>query len=309
MADPAWDVLVVGGGPAGLAAALHAARAGLKTLLLEKATFGGQIANADRVENYPGYADGIAGYDLSLQLRQHAVKYGVRAVSSKVTAVELQGDPKTLVTTSGAARARSVIFAGGGDPRKLGVPGEEEYTGKGISYCATCDGAMFQDQPVAVVGGGDTALDEAITLTQYASKVTIVHRSEALRAVQALQDKARAEPKIEYLPETAVQSVKGTDFLDALELRDLASGAVRDFPVAGLFVCIGHAPNTGYLSEALPLDGGGHIPVNLWMQTQIPGVFAAGEVRQHSAKQVATAVGDGVTAAIAAQRYLRGEEA
>ena len=308
MADQAWDALVVGGGPAGLAAALYTGRAGLRTLLLDKATFGGQIANADWVENYPGYAEGISGYDLSLQLRQHAVKYGVRAVSAEVTSVELRGDPKTLVTTSGAARARTVIFAGGADPRKLGVPGEEEYIGRGVSYCATCDGAMFQDQPVAVVGGGDTALDEAITLTQYASKVTVVHRGRALRAVQALQDKAGAEPKIEYLPETTVQSVKGNDFLEALELRDLASGAVRDFPVAGLFVCIGHAPNTSYLAEALPLDGGGHILVDLWMQTEIPGVFAAGEVRQHSAKQMAAAVGDGVTAAIAAQRYLQNSE-
>lgn len=307
MADQSWDVLIVGGGPAGFAAGLYACRAGLRTVLLEKATFGGQIANAERVENYPGLAEGISGYDLSLQLRQHALKYGLRAVTAEVTAVALREDPKVVTTSSGAARARTVIFAGGGDPQPLGVPGEAKYTGKGVSTCATCDGPLFQDQPVAVVGGGDTALDEAITLTAYASSVTVIHRRRELRAAHALQEKARAEPKVQFLLETTVQAVRGDGLLQAAVVQDLATGEERELPVAGLFVCIGHAPNTGYLAGALPLDKGGHIPVNLWLETAAPGVFAAGEIRQHSAKQVATAVGDGVTAAIAATRYLRSE--
>lgn len=304
MADSSWDVLIIGGGPTGLAAGLHASWLGLRTVVLERALFGGQIANAERVENYPGIAEGISGNDLALQLREHGQKYGLRVVNAEVLEVDVTKDPRIITTENGAARAKTVIFAGGGDLRVLGIPGEEEYRGRGVSTCATCDGPFFQDKPVAVVGGGDTALDEAITLTNYASRVMVVHRHEELRAAQALQNKSRNQPKIAFLPNSAVEAVQGKLSVERLVVRNTVSGKTEDVLIAGVFVCIGSDPNTKYPIAGLTLDKAGHIPVNPWMETEIPGVFAAGEIRQHSIKHIAAVIGDGVTAAAGAARYL-----
>ena len=299
-----YDVLIVGGGPAGLAAGLYTARGLRSTLLIERQIPGGQIATTDRVENYPGFPEGIAGYELGQLLLAQAEKHGMNTLYSAVRALRLEGPWKVVETDDGEFRSRALILAGGADPRRLGVPGEQEYTGRGVSYCATCDGAFFKDQVVAVVGGGDSALDEGLFLTRYVAKLYIIHRRDALRASNILQARAREHPKIEFVWDTAVEAIIGNGEVKAARLRNVKSGALSELDLNGVFVFIGMIPNSGYLGGLLPLDEAGHVPVDLWMQTGLPGVYAVGDLRQHSARQVASAVGDGVTAAIAAEHYL-----
>jgi len=294
----------VGGGPAGLAAGLYTARGLRSTLLIERQTPGGQIATTDRVENYPGFPDGIAGYELGQLLLAQAEKHGMQTLYSAVRALRLEEPWKVVETDDGEFRSRALILAGGADPRRLGVPGEEQYTGRGVSYCATCDGAFFKDEVVAVVGGGDSALDEGLFLTRYVAKLYIIHRRDALRAGNILQARAREHPKIEFVWDTVVEEIIGNGEVKAARLRNLKSGALSEVNLNGVFVFIGMIPNSDYLRGLLPLDEAGHVPVDIWMQTGLPGVYAVGDLRQHSARQVASAVGDGVTAAIAAEHYL-----
>ncbi len=299
-----YEVIIIGGGPAGLSAGIYASRNRLKSLLVERGMVGGQIADAELVENYAGFPQGISGTELGQLMQQQAAKYGLETVTAEATGIELKGEKKVVKTTKGDFTARAVIIASGSERSKLGIPGEKEFSGRGVSYCATCDGPFFKEKPVAVVGGGDVAVTEALHLTKFAAKVKVIHRRSELRATQILQEKARAEPKIEFIWDTKVDGIEGKDRVKRLNLRNVASGEKSALDVAGVFVAIGFKPNTNYLKGVLPLDGAGYIITNEKMETKIPGIFAAGDVRFNSAQQAITAAGDGATAAIFAQKFL-----
>jgi thioredoxin reductase (NADPH) len=300
----AYQLIIVGGGPAGLTAGMYAARARLRTLLLERAVPGGQITNAEVVENFPGFPQGVSGAELGSLMEQQATKQGLGIVMARAEKVELRGGEKVVSTGEAQYRARALVIASGSEHSKLGVPGEEEFRGRGVSYCATCDGAFFGDQVVAVVGGGNVALNDALFLTRFATKVIVIHRRDQLRATKILQERAFAQPKIQFLWDTVVESITGDSQVRELRLRNVKSGKESTLGVSGVFVAVGLRPNTGYLRGLLALDPGGFIPVNGQMQTELPGVFAAGDVRAGSARQAVSAAGDGAVAAIAAERYL-----
>jgi len=302
-----YDVIIIGGGPAGLSAGIYTARARLNSLLLEKGLVGGQIANAELVENYPGFPEGISGFELGQLMEKQATKYGLRMLIAQVTGIELQGERKLIKTTKGDFAARAVIITSGSERVKLGIPGEEKFTGRGVSYCATCDAAFFRDLPVALVGGGDSAITEALDLTKFASKVTMIHRRDQLRATRILQEKAFSEPKIDFLWDTVVEEIAGEDFVKSIKLRNVKSGEESSLDVAGVFMSIGFKPDTDYLKGVVPLDATGHIITNDRMETEVPGIFAAGDVRHNSARQAITAAGDGATAAIYAEKYITGQ--
>ena len=300
-----YEVIIIGGGPAGLSAGLYTSRARLSSLLIEQGLVGGQLVNAERVENYPGFPEGISGLELAQLMHQQATKYGLETLLAEATGIELKGGQKVVKTIENNFIAKAVIIASGSERDKLGIPGEKEFTGKGVSYCATCDGAFFKEQPVAVVGGGDAAITEALHLTQFASKVIVIHRRHQLRASRILQEKAFAEPKIEFLWNTIVEEIKGKDVVKRLSLRDAITREKSTLDVAGIFVSTGFKPNTAYLKETLPLDAAGYITTNEKMETEIPGIFAAGDIRYNSARQAVTAAGDGVTAALYSEKFIR----
>ena len=299
-----YDVVIIGGGPAGLAAGLYTARGSRSTLLIERKGIGGQIALTNLVENYPGFEAGVNGFDLGQQMHRQASKYGMETRYAEVTAITTSEGGFLVETSEGPVAARAVIVTAGADYNRLGVPGEERLTGFGVSYCATCDAAFFRDMDVIVVGGGDAAMDEGLFITRYARSVTVVHRRDTLRAGKVLQDRAFANPKMRFVWNTVVEEITGTTAVDGVRLRNLVTGEVSSLAAAAVFIFIGQHPNTDWLSGMLRLDTGGHLPVNLWMETAIPGLFAAGDVRSESARQVASGVGDGVTAAVRAEHYL-----
>jgi thioredoxin reductase (NADPH) len=299
-----YQVIIIGGGPAGLTAGLYASRARLNSLLIEKGLIGGQITNAEQIENFPGFPEGISGIELGELMHQQATKYGLKTVLAEVTGIELQGEKKVVTTTEGDFTARAVIVAGGSNHQKLGIPGEEEFTGKGVSYCATCDAAFFRELPVAVVGGGDAAITEAIHLAKFASRVTVIHRRNQLRATRILQEKAFSEPKINFLWDNAVDKIEGEDIVKKIGLRNLKTAENSVMEVSGVFISIGFAPDTDYLKGILPLDATGHIITNDRMETEIPGILAAGDIRHNSARQAIAAAGDGATAAIYTEKFL-----
>ena len=299
-----YDVIIIGGGPAGLSAGLYASRARLATLLIEKGIFGGQIANAELVENYPGFPDGISGFELGELMHQQAKKYGLETVAAEVIGVELGERGKVVKTSEGQYMAKAVIIAGGAGPNRLGVAGEEEFVGKGVSYCATCDGPLFKEQEVAVVGGGDSAVEEGILLTRFASKVFLIHRRNQLRASKLLQERAFANPKIEFLWDTVVEEILGHDLVKGLKLRNVITGERSTLEVSGVFIYVGLHPSTDYLRGLLPLDEEGRITTDERMQTEIPGIFAAGDVRRNSPRQAITAAGDGAAAALSAEKFV-----
>ena len=300
-----YEVVIIGGGPAGLSAGIYAARARLNTLLVERALFGGQISNAEQVENYPGFPDGITGYELGQRMEKQATKFGLTTLMAEVTGVDFSKEPKLIKTTEGDFTARAVILAMGSERSKLGAPGEAEFTGKGVSYCATCDAAFFADQKVAVLGGGNSAINEALQLTKFATKVIVIHRRHELRATRILQEKALAEPKIEFQWDTVVEEIQGDSVVKRLKLNNVVTGEKSTLEVAGVFVAIGQQPGTGFLVSVLPLDEYGYVVTNDKMETVVPGVFAAGDIRHTSIRQSITAAGDGATAAVYAERYLR----
>ena len=299
-----YEVIIIGGGPAGLTAGLYTSRARLNSLLLEKGLVGGQIVEAEVVENYPGFAEGISGIELGQLMHQQATKYGLKTIIAEVTGIELQGEQKVVKTTEGNFTGKAVIIASGSERRKLGIPGEREFTGKGVSYCATCDAPFFQEQRVAIVGGGDAAITEALYLAKFASRVIVIHRRDQLRATHILQEKAFSEPKIEFLWNTIVDEIEGKDVVERLKLHQVKTGGKSTLDVAGIFASIGLKPNTDYLKGILPLDDMGHIITNENMETEIPGIFAAGDIRHNSARQAISAAGDGATAAIYAEKFL-----
>ncbi len=299
-----YEIVIIGGGPAGLTAGLYTSRARLSSLLIERGLVGGQIADAELVENFPGFPEGVSGLELGQSMHQQATKHGLNTIIAEVTGIELKGEKKVVMTTKGNFAAKAVIIASGSERRKLGIPGEEEFTGKGISYCATCDAPFFKEKPVAVVGGGDAAITEALYLTKFASGVTVLHRRDQLRATRILQEKAFSEPKIEFLLNTVVEEIEGEDTVKRLKLRQVITGEKSALNVSGVFVSIGLAPATDYLRGVLALDAAGYIITSERMETEIPGIFAAGDIRLNSARQAITAAGDGATAAIYAEKFI-----
>ncbi len=304
-----YQVVVIGGGPAGLSAAMYAARSGFSTVVLEKALPGGQIVNASRVENYPGLVDGVSGMELGQKMHRQAERQGVETLMTDVTGFEpATGESSerlhTAKTTDGDVQGVAVIIATGSRYRTLDVPGESELTGKGVSYCATCDGPFFRGKKVMVVGGGDTAITDALELTASANEVTVVHRREGLRASMALQANALKSPKIRFTWNTVVERIEGHPSVSVAHLRNVKDGIITEVPVDGIFVAIGSVPLTDFLGGTVALDEFGYVITDDEMQTGIAGLFAAGDVRHNSARQVITAAGDGATAALSARRYI-----
>jgi len=301
-----YDVIIVGGGPAGLCAAMYAGRGMLKTLLIERGLPGGELLNTEVIEDYIGF-EHILGRDLAEKMAKHARKFGAEFVTDTVSTVEREPDGGFAVRTEleKTYRAPAVIVTAGGTPTKLGVPGEQEYAGRGVSYCAVCDGAFFKGEVLAVVGGGDAAVEEADYLTRYAAKVYIVHRRDQLRASAILQERARNNPKIEFVWNKVVEEIEGEPRgVTQLKLRDTVTRAVSKLLVGGVFVFVGFRPNTGIIKEHFQHDAQGYIVTDTNMMTSIPGLFAAGDVRVQLTRQITTAVGDATTAAIAVEKYL-----
>ena len=304
MSGDIYEVIIIGGGPAGLTAGLYASRAGLTTVLIEKGIFGGQINYAEHVENFAGFPEGISGMELGDKMHVQAEKHGLKTITAEVTGLEMNGALKIVKTTDGDFTGRAIILAGGAIRRKLGVDGETRLTGQGVSYCAVCDAAFFRDQKLAVVGGGDTAITEALHLAKVAFKVTIIHRRNQLRATHILQEKLRSEPKIDFIWDTIVSAIEGKDNVERLRLLNIKTNQSSILEVSGVFISVGTNPDTEYLRGKLPLDELGYIITNEKMETPIPGILAAGDIRHDSARQAITAAGDGATAAIYAQKYL-----
>ena len=301
-----YNVIIIGGGPAGLSAGIYTARARLKSLLIERGAIGGQILNTEWVENYPGFPEGISGIDLTEAMHKQAEKFGLETLLADVTGVKLADVQKTVEISGGSYTAQAVIVASGSERQKLGVPGEAEYTGKGVSYCATCDGAFFRDKPVAVVGGGNAAITEALELTKFASEITVIHRRDELRATKILQEKAFAEPKIKVLWDSVVDEISGDTFVGKVKVGNVKTGKKSTLNVAGVFMAVGFKPNTDYLKGAIKLDKNNAIITDDKMATNVPGVFAVGDIRSSSIRQVISATGDGAVAAVNAEKYITG---
>jgi thioredoxin reductase (NADPH) len=304
MGRGSYQVIIIGGGPAGLTAGLYCARSRLDVLLIEKGIIGGQITNAEQVDNYPGFPQGVSGIRLGQLIHEQATSYGLETLLAEVTSLAPSQRHNLVTTTEGDFIAESVIIASGSRFRKLGVPGEDELVGRGVSYCATCDGPLFKGRTVAVIGGGDAAITEALYLSKFASKVLVIHRRSQLRASKILQEKAMAEPKMELVWDTVVIQIEGDGAVEQLRLKKIKDATISTLQVQGVFIAIGLEPNTGYLQGALPLDKEGYITTNEVMETGIPGILAAGDVRRNSARQAITAAGDGATAALSAERFL-----
>ena len=302
------NVIIIGSGPAGYTAALYTARASLKPLVFEgSVTAGGALMNTTEVENYPGFTDGIMGPELMDQMRGQAERFGAELIPDDVSAIDFSGEIKTVTDSAGTVhRARAVIVATGSAYRSLGLPREEELSGRGVSYCATCDGFFFRSQDIAVVGGGDTAMEEATFLSRFANSVTVVHRRDALRASKAMQERAFADPKISFAWDSAVETIHEKDGkLSGLTLRNTKTDETSDLPVTGLFVAIGHDPRVELFKGGLTLDDEGYVKVDApSTRTNVPGVFAAGDVVDHTYRQAVTAAGTGCSAALDAERYL-----
>ncbi|MBA4397252.1 MAG: thioredoxin-disulfide reductase [Syntrophus sp. (in: bacteria)] len=312
--DHAYDLIIIGGGPAGFTAGLYGARAGLKTLLLEGASSVSQITATDLIENYPGIPEGVNGFDLIEKFKKQAMQFGMVSASGDVGSIERRqwGDMEGWVIGADKLHyeALAVIVATGAHWRRLGVPGEEAFIGKGVSFCATCDGPFFRNREVVVVGGGNTAVQESIFLTHFAGKVTVVHRRDRLRATGVLPQRAFANPKIDFAWNAVVEEIIGTEGVQSIRIRDVKTSATRVIPAEGIFIFIGLIPNTEFVRGLVELDQAGHILVDANMQTSAKGIFAAGDCTHKLLRQVVTACGDGATAAYAAQLHvedLKGE--
>ncbi|MEV4868888.1 thioredoxin-disulfide reductase [Streptomyces syringium] len=301
------NVIIIGSGPAGYTAALYTARASLKPLVFEGAvTAGGALMNTTDVENFPGFRDGIMGPDLMDNMRAQAERFGAELIPDDVIAVDLSDEIKTVTDSAGTVhRAKAVIVTTGSQHRKLGLPREDELSGRGVSWCATCDGFFFKDQDIAVIGGGDTAMEEATFLSRFAKSVTVVHRRDTLRASKAMQERAFADPKISFVWDSEVAEIHGENKLSGLTLRNLKTGETSELPVTGLFIAIGHDPRTELFKGQLDLDDEGYLKVSApSTRTNLTGVFAAGDVVDHTYRQAITAAGTGCSSALDAERYL-----
>lgn len=299
-----YDVAIVGGGPAGLSAAIYAARGGLKTVIFEKTLVGGQITVTAEVENYPGFEESVSGFDIAEKMQKQAEKFDAEIKIEEVKAIGLEGLCKIVETNKATYRVKSVIIATGAHPRKLAVPGEEKYTGRGVSYCATCDGALYRDKVVAVVGGGDSAVEEAMFLTKFASKVYIIHRRDQLRAVKILQERVFANEKIEIIWDSVVQEIQGGDFVEKLILYNKKTKETSELPLDGVFIFVGIIPSSELVESRVDFDEQNFIKTDETMHTEIPGVYAAGDVTHKVLRQIVTAGSDGATAAFSAEKWI-----
>ncbi|MFW6115267.1 MAG: thioredoxin-disulfide reductase [Thermodesulfobacteriota bacterium] len=312
--EDVYDVIIVGGGPAGLTAAIYTTRARLSTVMIEKLGTGGQAALTDKVENYPGFVDGVSGPELVYNMEEQAKSFGMISTFGEVTKIESSEEDSTkrvyVDHDPEPYKARAVIVAAGHEQRKLGIAGEAEYTGRGVSYCATCDGAFFRDLSVAVVGGGDVAVEDGLFLTKFASKVYLIHRRDRLRATKILQERVFHHEKVEPILDSVVEEIVGENMVQAIKVRNLKTGEVKELQVDGVFVFIGWNPNLSFLGSTVELSDDGYIVVDGEMRTSQDGIFACGDCCKKGLKQIVTACGDGASAAVSAQHYvenLRGE--
>ena len=298
-----YDLVIIGAGPAGLTAGMYAARARMNVLLLEKAVPGGQIIVTDWIENYPGFPEGISGFDLAEKMKKQALDLGLEIETAEVHSLNLGDNVKEVVLKDRSIRAKTLIIASGASPKKLGI-GEDKYMGKGISFCGTCDGPFFRDKTVVAIGGGDTAVQEAIFLTKFAKKVYLVHRRDELRAAKILQERAFANDKIEFIWDTVATGIDGFFGVEGVKVKNVKTNAESVIKADGCFIWVGILPNTEFINDAVATDEGGFIIADGNMQTNVPGVYTAGDVRNTSLRQVSTAVGDGAIAAMSAEHYI-----
>lgn len=299
-----YDLIIIGAGPAGLTAGLYAARAQLHTILFERLAPGGQVLNTDWVENYPGFPEGISGFDLVDKMKTQAERFGLKIQNDEVIGLELSQEKKTVITHNGDMETKAIILACGATPRQLGIEGEKPFIGKGVSYCATCDGPFYRDQDVAVIGGGDTAAEEAIFLTRFANRIYLFHRRDRLRAIKLLQDRVMADDKIEIVWDTIPLKILGENGVEGIEVKNVKTGEIYRKEVHGVFVFVGTLPNTDVVKGKVEMDENGFVKTNNEMETSVPGVFAAGDIRSKPFRQIATAVGEGAAATYSVERYL-----
>ena len=303
-----YEVIIIGGGPGGLTAGLYTSRARLSTLLIESALFGGQMTTTELIENYPGFPQGVTGDELSRLMEDQAKKFGMKTVTQEVVKVSLEGDVKVVQSYETTYRCEALIVSTGAEYRKLGIPGEKEFAGKGVSYCATCDGAFFRDSQIVVVGGGDSALTEALFLTKFARELTIIHRRDALRGTKIYQERALASPKIKFLWNSIVQEIKGDSTVRSINVKNVKTGEIKEVETEGVFLFVGLVPRTQFLKGVVQMDEAGYILTNEDCETSTKGIFAVGDCRKKLLRQIATAVGDGATAAFAAEKFLEIKE-
>ena len=303
-----YEVIIIGGGPAGLTAGLYTSRARLNTLLIESALFGGQMTTTEMIENYPGFPEGVTGDELSRLMEEQAKRFGMEILTEEVAKVTLEGEWKCVQTHDKTYHCDMLIICTGTEYSKLGVPGELEFAGKGVSSCATCDGAFFQDSKIVVVGGGDSALTEALFLTKFVKELTIIHRRDALRATRIYQERALANPKIKFLWNSIIQEIKGNMVVRSVVVKNVKTGEVKEFETDGVFLFVGLLPRTQFLKGLVKMDEAGYIITNDDCETSVKGIFAAGDCRKRLLRQIATAVGDGATAAFAAEKRLEERE-
>jgi thioredoxin reductase (NADPH) len=305
MSEPKYDLIIIGAGPAGLSAGLYAARGGLATVVLERMASGGHAAMTDLIENYPGFPQGIVGPELTANMESQAREFGATFKTvAEVSQIEIRDGAFTVSAGDEAFASKAVIVATGADQTKLGVPGEERLIGRGVSYCAVCDGAFFRDADVAVVGGGNSAVEESLYLTRYAKKVFLIHRRERFRADKILIDRAVDHPKIEIILSSVIEEIIGENGVKSASIKNVSTNEIRTLPVEGIFVYAGFKPNTDFLAGMVALDAVGCIVTDAEMATNVPGLFAAGDVRSKNLRQIVTAAGDGATAAFAAEKYI-----
>ena len=303
MAKTDYDLVIIGAGPAGLTAGMYAARARMNVLLLEKSVPGGQILITDWIENYPGFPEGISGYDLSEKMKIQAQDLGLKIETAEVHSLNLTGESKEILLKDRTITAKALIIASGASPKKLGI-GEEKFFGKGVSFCATCDGPFFKDKTVVAVGGGDTAVQEAIFLTKFVKKVYLVHRRDELRAAKILQERALNNEKIEMVWDSVATGIEGFFSVEGVRIKNLKSGKEKTIPANGCFIWVGILPNTSFLNQSVKTDAFGFILADAKMQTSVPGVYVAGDVRDTPLRQIATAVGDAAIAAVSAEHFI-----
>lgn len=299
-----YDVAIIGAGPAGLSAGLYAARAKLSTVIVEKMFPGGQAAITYRIENYPGFAEGVGGAELADAIKTQAERFGTEFLNGDVEKIERKDNRFIIFMKGENLEAKSVILATGAQPRKVGVKGEKEFTGRGVSYCATCDGAFYTNKPIAMVGGGDTAIEEALYLTRFASSIHVIHRRDELRATKILQERAFNNDKIKFIWDGVLHEIKGKDTVEEVVVKNVKTGKLSSLSVDGVFVAIGYTPNTDFVKDLIQLDEQGYIITDDHMRTEVPGLFAAGDIRQKSLRQVVTAVADGAIAAVEAGKFI-----
>jgi thioredoxin reductase (NADPH) len=303
-----YEVVIIGGGPAGLTSALYASRARLSTLLIENGLFGGQMTTTELIENYPGFPQGVTGDELSRLMEEQTKRFGAETVNEEIVEVKLEGDLKSVRTHESSYLCKALIICTGTEYRKLGVPGENEFAGKGISYCATCDGAFFKDSQIFVVGGGDSALTEALFLTKFVKELTIIHRRDELRATKIYQERAFANPKIKFLWNSVVQEIKGNQVVRSVLIKNVKTGEIKEFNTDGIFLFVGLIPRTQFLKGLIQMNEEGYIITDENCETSAKGIYAAGDCRKKLLRQISTAVGEGATAAFAAEKYLESKK-